>query len=121
MIVIVDDDEMLLELTSEMVRSFGYEVIAFTAGQTLLDIINELSSNVELAILDYSLGTVTANDIIPRLRGKCPKLPIIVYSGYSDGRVALTYDNTAFIRKPFQMTELRAAIARALENTEAVV
>ncbi|MFW5785320.1 MAG: PAS domain S-box protein, partial [Chitinispirillaceae bacterium] len=112
-ILIMDDEEVLRDLTSDVLRSFGYSVISASNGNEALELfISEFKAGREItaAILDLTIpGAMGGKDTVSEIRKLDKNIPVFVSSGYADDPVMAApkaYGFTASICKPFRKAEL---------------
>ena len=115
-ILVACDDENVLELLGEILRTLGHTVL------TAVDVtgaIEELEKrkDIELVLTDYCLPAIGDGvKILTVASAKCdkPGVPVVVMSGYLLGRgemVALQQAGMAgFLQKPFTTETLMLAI-----------
>jgi two-component system, NarL family, invasion response regulator UvrY len=91
-------------------------------------IVGEASTAVELLhrlpvhpcdvlILDLALPDGSGMDLIPKIKARCPHVPIVVFSMFSEpayARHALQVGAGGYVLKTSPMTELRTAIRRVI-------
>lgn len=113
-ILIVDDDAMVAEALSDILTTLGHEARSVNRGDEALSAIE--AATPELVILDLELpgmpGTAVAGLISERYAG----IGIIYSSGFSEqeghiDRMAPCF--RGFIRKPFEISDIKAAIEKA--------
>jgi len=116
-ILVVDDDEVMRQTLSDVLKKRGYEVsTAETGGQTLSSIREQL---FDLILLDIRLPDMDGLDVLRRIKETESDLMVIVMTAYSDVHTAVTamksgaYD---YIDKPFELEELKILIQKALET-----
>jgi DNA-binding NtrC family response regulator len=116
-ILVVDDDEVMRQTLSDVLKKRGYEVsTAETGGQTLSSIREQL---FDLILLDIRLPDMDGLDVLRRVKETESDLMVIVMTAYSDVHTAVTamksgaYD---YIDKPFELEELKILIQKALET-----
>ncbi len=87
-ILIVEDDDGLLLILTEIVEELGCSVVGM---QTALKAIEWLSSNKShLMVLDYTLPDSSGNELINRLKEKGIEVPpFIVSTGHGDEHIAV--------------------------------
>ncbi len=119
-IYILDDEDYILSVLSDMLEIFGYTVVSFLDGEELLSRINEEGVNdiVKAMIFDLTIpGGKGGKDIIEQVRSIYPSLPIFASSGYSDDNVMsspVEYGFTDSIIKPYNISELSVKLSRKL-------
>src|SRR5687767_11224741 len=81
-IVVVDDEQDLVELFSEMLKSNGYDVHAFTDPIAALKHVKDTPKMYSLLITDYSMDKLTGCEIgikIKELNNSIEVIPSSVY------------------------------------------
>jgi len=116
-ILVVDDDEVMRQTLSDVLRKRGYTVsTAETGGQTISSIKKQL---FDLILLDIRLPDMDGLDVLKRIKEIESDLMVIVMTAYSDVQTAVmaiksgAYD---YIDKPFELEELKILIQKALET-----
>jgi DNA-binding response OmpR family regulator len=117
-ILIVDDDEHIGNLMSEVLQKAGYKTSrAYSGTEALLLLTN---TKPDLVLLDLMLPGLSGEEII----GKIKSIPIIVVSAKTDidEKAQLLIDGASdYITKPFAIKELCARVAVALRNNAVTV
>jgi len=83
-ILLVEDEEIQNENLRETFERKGYTVFAYTKGKECLHDVETNSLKYDLAIIDLSLPDIGGDELINRLKGIYPKIPIFSSSGYDD-------------------------------------
>ncbi len=112
-ILVVDDDELVLASTAEMLREDGHVAVEAGSGTAALSILDK--QNVDLVITDQLMPHMTGLQLAERIRAKRPSMPIILASGHAE----LPEHTLALprLRKPFRQAELADAVHSALART----
>jgi PAS domain S-box-containing protein len=116
-IMIVDDEEVLLELTSEMMKTMGYACVTHRDSVEAVDYYRNHHAEIDLVILDIIMPRMNGYDCFRELKNINPRLKALVMSGFSDsGEAQKILDAGAlkFIPKPFPMDGLGRAVQEAL-------
>ena len=116
-VLIVDDEEAIRDVLSELFDGLGYHVGLAGNGNEGLDA--ALSSDIDLAVLDVSLPGMNGLDLLCALKESKPDLPVIMVTGYASMGAALkalklgAYD---YIQKPFDLDDVQLVAQRAVER-----
>ena len=78
-ILIIDDEEDLCWLLSNILRAKGYNI---SIANTLSDGIACLKEDIDLVLLDLKLPDGNGMDILPRIRKTIPQALVIIISAY---------------------------------------
>jgi CheY-like chemotaxis protein/anti-sigma regulatory factor (Ser/Thr protein kinase) len=123
-ILVIDDEMMILDVTSELLRSLGYEVETAQEGNTALRLYREaMGSNApyDAVIIDLTIpGGMGGKKIVKRLLEVDPSVKAIASSGYSNDPVMSKYREHGFcdvIPKPYRIQNLGEILRRVLRET----
>lgn len=114
-VYIVDDDASVLDSTGLMVRLLGFDARTFQSGEDFLARVKPGWKGC--LVVDFNLGTMTAVEVLRRLRPVCAGLHAIVVSSESPQVVeplVAAFGNVEVLEKPTKQGALEAAIHRAL-------
>ncbi len=116
-IALIDDDELICEIIEGILSSAGYEVVSVNHGDDAAAFIWE--AQPDLLVLDCALPGKSGMTLLHELRASplFGKLPIVMLTGRRSGwheSVALREGADAYVRKPFQPTDLLVSIAKLL-------
>ena len=106
-VLIVDDNPNMSSLLQEMLEVFDYDSIRASDGQEALKRVNE--GNISLIITDMRMPNMTGLELMEKVKGKFPKMPVVLISGYSreetfkDGQ---EIEPDGFLAKPFMMSDI---------------
>lgn len=119
-ILIVDDEESVREIYSEILSDDGYEVITCSDGLAALDIVNNGDRFFDLVLLDMVMPRMNGPDTFRELRLKFPTLKILLMSGMSFNEKTaqlLEEPGTLFFQKPCDDEQLLKHIKTILSDT----
>ena len=115
-VLIVEDDKDLHELVRVVLTREGYEVAgAFNAVEGLQHL---NAAKVDLALLDIMMPGMDGLEMLQRLRGKYPQLPVIMMTAMQTPEAAvgaLREHACDFLAKPFDIEDLVKSVRTALE------
>jgi len=126
-ILIVDDQEMVRALVSDLLGELNYKVIAACDGEEAVTLYRSMMEQaleqdrqehpVDLVILDMILPKLDGKETFDHLRQINPDVRVILSSGYDvDDRVKEVLDHGAlgFIQKPYHIESLLNLVRKVL-------
>ncbi|MGC8735265.1 MAG: PAS domain-containing protein [Dissulfurimicrobium sp.] len=112
-IAVVDDDEMICDLISSVLKTEGHKVLTFTKPEQLLKAAEQDRPALELLITDLMMPGMNGKEVFKRLKGLYPCLKAIYMSGYAQDTADGPDQEAVFLQKPFGIKELLDAVNRA--------
>ena len=110
-ILLLEDDVILQEIIEEFLLESGYEVEAFFDGEKALDAIGQ--NKYDLLLLDVNVPNIDGFGILAYLRdigNTTPAVYITSLSGIEDLKKGFDLGADDYLRKPFELEELKARI-----------
>ena len=122
-VLIVDDEEMILQLTRRMLERSGYTVMTAADGPSAVAIIQGNPAAVDLVLLDMTMPGMTGDQVLWKLRRLGCTAPILISSGYSVGGsiqdlVGGPGGADGFLPKPYTMQELSETVRTTLDGIQ---
>ena len=122
-ILVVDDDEMILEVTQKILGILGYEVTTALDGEEALKYLK--SETFDLLILDMIIPySIDGTEIYKQSLKYNKNQNAIIVSGYAEServREAMQLGVSTFIKKPFTKDCISKAIRATLQQEEVLV
>jgi two-component system cell cycle sensor histidine kinase/response regulator CckA len=118
-LLLVDDEEMILEVSREILETLGYTVIQAQGGKEAIDLYRAYKDNIDMVILDMIMPDMGGGETYDQLKVINPELKALLSSGYSiDGQAKEILERgcDGFIQKPFNMKELSGKIREILDK-----
>jgi DNA-binding NtrC family response regulator len=117
-ILVVDDEEVVREVTVEVLRRGGHDPQGVPSAKHALELLDEES--FDLVVSDVVMPEMTGVEFLYELRKSRPDLPVVLMTGGSKeperATKAVELGACSLIYKPFSPAELTAAVAAALER-----
>ena len=116
-ILIVDDDEVMQQTLSDVLKKKGYEIFSVGAGNGALSIIKK--NIIDLVLLDMRLPDVDGIEVLKRVKELDTEILVIMMTAYSDVQTAVSAMKSGayhYINKPFELEELKLLIEKGLET-----
>jgi CheY-like chemotaxis protein len=118
-ILVVDDNTMVRESYTEVLRQRGYFVEQANDGEHALDVLSQ--TPIDLAIIDVMMPNMGGLELRQRLMRDRPEVPTILVTGQSDCVESLMEDDADFLAgrisilyKPIHPVKLLAAVDKHL-------
>lgn len=118
-IIFVDDDPKAGELMQRFSEGADYQCRIFQSPQQALACFR--SDGADLVVTDLSMPEMSGTELLAAIREENTEVPVVIVTGYSslDSAIdALRLGATDFIKKPFDMDELRLLIERTLKHRQ---
>ncbi|MEJ2698806.1 MAG: response regulator [Desulfuromonadales bacterium] len=114
-ILVVDDERIILELTSMILKTRGYEVFTAESGKEGLELVETVSPAVVL--LDYMMPSMDGMTALRQIRVKFPDSYVIMFTGKGSEEIAVELMKAGasdYILKPFNNQDLLDRIENVL-------
>ncbi len=117
LILVIDDETAIREITRETLQSYGYSAITAGDGAEGVALFAEHKKEIAAVITDIVMPIMDGNAVIAALKRINPKVTIIAASGLTTkGQTAILSDTVAeaFLTKPYTAEKLLKTLAAAL-------
>jgi DNA-binding response OmpR family regulator len=120
-ILVVDDEELLRQAVSKILRRHGFSVMEASDGSAALDALRAHRDGIDLLVLDITLPGASSREVYYEARQLKPGLPVIVISAKSEEMAGNSLGTKVehFLRKPFLSVDLIDRIQTALASVKA--
>ncbi len=118
-VLLIDDEEMIIEIGQELLKTLGYTVLLAKSGKEGIDIYKKNEDLIDMVILDMIMPGLGGNKTYDRLKEINPDIKALLSSGYSiDGlaKTILAKGCDGFIQKPFGLSDLSKKIREILDK-----
>ena len=120
-ILVMDDEDIVREIITEMLKRLGYEVEGVKDGVEAIELYRkhaETGSPFVAVIMDLTIpGGMGGKEAIRQLRELYPEVKAIVSSGYSNDPIMAEYGEFGFaavLAKPYKLTDLSHALSAVI-------
>jgi CheY-like chemotaxis protein len=112
-VLVVDDQPEVLEVTCELFRAMGFEVLSANSGEDALGVLAR-TPDLGLMLSDVVMPGMTGVQLARRAQADYPALKVILASGYAapalEGGGGDSLDGFQFLPKPYRMGDLVKAV-----------
>ncbi|MCB9676945.1 MAG: response regulator [Alphaproteobacteria bacterium] len=112
-ILVVDDDPVVLRVTTRMVLRLHFEVLEAVSGEQAVEIFAEQKDRIIATVIDMTMPGMDGVETLAQIRRIAPEARVILTSGYSEADIPKT--EAVFLQKPYTMKQLTKALDRVLE------
>jgi len=118
-ILLVDDEQVVLDVGTLMIKKFGFKVLQATNGTEAGQIFRDNAEDICLVILDMKLPDELGSDSCKRLKKIRPNLKVLHTSGFAAtrGGKSLECGCDRVLLKPFKIEELYNSLKDLLTTT----
>jgi PAS domain S-box-containing protein len=116
-VLIAEDERNVRELAAEILRGYGYKVLAAAGGREALEMVETSGETVDLLLTDVVMPGMNGKTLAERLTASRPGLKVILMSGYADeaiGHRGAHEAGWAYLPKPFPPQALVAKVREVL-------
>lgn len=118
-ILFIDDEEVLVDFTTEALATFGYQVTATTSPHKALELFKKDPGVFDLVITDLTMPEMTGEILAKEIHKIRDTIPVILCTGYSDPISDETKRLSGIsdvLLKPLSLESLTTAIRRVLSS-----
>ncbi len=119
-ILLVEDEEMILDVTRTMLSLQGYHVLAALTPAEALRLAREHGDHISLLMTDVVMPEMNGRELAKNILTLCPNLKSLFMSGYTADVIAhrgVLDEDVHFIQKPFAIKDLCAKIREVLDSS----
>jgi len=116
-ILIVDDEKVILDSCSQILKKEGYKVRGASDGNEGLSSFKEELFHV--VILDIKLPGMDGMEVLANIKEESPETPVIIITGFASIESAvesIKHGAFEYLPKPFTPEELRVSVSKAIKS-----
>jgi two-component system sensor histidine kinase/response regulator len=121
-ILIIDDEEVVLDSCSNILKSSNYQIATAANGKLGLDLVKDFQP--DLIFVDLKMPGISGLEVIEKIRDIDPTVVVIVITGFATvGSAVEAMKNGAydFLPKPFTPDEFRLITQRGLDKRNLIL
>jgi PAS domain S-box-containing protein len=119
-ILVVEDNDLVRDMTSEVLKQYGYKVIEAPGGEPALKITQEYGEKIDLLLTDVVMPGLNGRELADQILSLRPGVRVLYMSGYADNAIVqygVLNPGLAFIEKPFSPETLAAKLRQVLSSS----
>ncbi len=122
-VLVLDDEEMILDLVSDIFQLIGFDVVSVTNGKAAIEEFKQAKDQgqpFDLVLFDMTLpGGMDGATVLKEIRKIDPDIKAIVSSGYSQEELQSKAGESGFdaaVPKPYSITLLKETVEELLKR-----
>jgi PAS domain S-box-containing protein len=118
-ILLVDDEESLCDIGSQLLTRAGYTVLTATNGRDAIDLYRNQRGDISLVILDLIMPEMGGKECFQELAKIDSKVKVILSSGFLSNRTSeetRVFGFRGLVEKPYNMRQLLGLVREVLDG-----
>ena len=116
-ILVVDDEEIVLHLVEDTLTDEGYQVTTTPSARKAIQLAGQ--TNFDFVLTDIRMPEMNGIELVREIHKINPHIGVIFMTGYANldtAKQAIKEGAYDYIMKPFELTEIRQAMTRAVQQ-----
>ncbi|MBF0232689.1 MAG: transporter substrate-binding domain-containing protein [Desulfamplus sp.] len=117
-ILLVEDEPMILDMTTTMLEMSGYTVLAAASPDEAIRLAKDHTGKIHLLMSDVVMPEMNGRDLAGQINDLYPDIRLLFMSGYTSNVIAhhgILDDGVEFMQKPFSMADMSAKVRELLD------
>jgi PAS domain S-box-containing protein len=117
-VLLVEDEEVVREMASEILQESGYHVLEARHGKEAIDLSKQYVGEIHLMLTDVVMPQMSGRELAEQLAIFRGEMKVLFMSGYTDDAIihhGVLDEGTAFIGKPFSPDALARKVREILD------
>ena len=118
-ILLVEDEQAILNISTLLLRNQGYSVLAANSPREAMTLASKHAHEIHLLLTDVVMPGMNGRDLANSLLAICPQLKCLFMSGYTADVIAhhgVLDSGMYFIEKPFNLPDLANKVREVLDQ-----
>ncbi|MFT5471404.1 MAG: two-component system cell cycle sensor histidine kinase/response regulator CckA [Verrucomicrobiales bacterium] len=123
-ILVVEDEDLLRSLSTQILISLGYRVIEAADGRIAYELVKDYPRRIDLILSDVVLPKLKGPEMVSRARELRNDFKVLYTSGYTENSFGDIFDASPeeraaeMLPKPFTPEELASQVRKVLDDPE---
>ncbi len=114
-ILVVDDETYVLDSITNLLKEYGYSVVACKSGEEAMDVLQK--DDINIVLTDIKMPGVSGIELLERIHAFDSEIPVILMTAYADLDIAIAAIKQKafdFITKPCKAEHLFHTVQKAV-------
>lgn len=109
-IAVIDDEEDIVKLFTDVIQMNGYFVMGFTNPFFLIDYTKEFPDRIGLILIDYKMTEMTGCELANQIVEINPKIKMVLITAYDD--IVNNALNLEIVKKPITISKIMEIVKK---------
>jgi len=117
-ILVIDDQESMRNIISQMLKDKGYKVTTASDGEEGLNLFNQNPQKFNLVLADVNMPKIDGFELLKKVKSTHPQTPVIFMTGVNENAAKIVggeYNAEGIIKKPFKVEEALEVIGKIIK------
>ncbi|HET9806235.1 MAG TPA: response regulator [Nitrososphaeraceae archaeon] len=114
-IAVIDDEEDIVKLFTDVIQINGYFVMGFTNPLFLIDYTREFPDRIGLILIDYRMPEMTGCELATQIVAINPKIKMVLITAYDD--ILNNALNLEIVKKPITISKILEIVNQYMNGT----
>ena len=114
-IAVIDDEEDIVKLFTDVIQMNGYFVMGFTNPRFLIDYTREFPDRIGLILIDYRMPQMTGCELANQIVAINPKIKMILITAYDN--IVNNALNLEIVKKPITISKILEIVNQYINGT----
>ncbi len=118
-VLIIDDEEVVRNVTKRMLSRIGYTPLAAEDGPAGVELFKQRKDDIVCVLLDMTMPKMSGEETLSRLKQVSPDVRVLLMSGYSEQEASNRFSGkgvAAFMQKPYTPQDLSDKLNQVLSG-----
>jgi PAS domain S-box-containing protein len=116
-ILLAEDEAGVRKYTREILERYGYVILEASNGVEALSVARNHPGPIHLLLTDIIMPTMGGVELTEKFNAEFPGIPVLFMSGYTDQIMRHWNVLSAYIQKPFTLSDLLTQVRELLDRT----
>jgi hypothetical protein len=116
-ILLAEDEAGVRKYTREILERYGYIILESSNGMEALSVALNYPGPINMLLTDIIMPTMGGVELAEKFSAEFPSIPVLFMSGYTDQIMRHWNALTAYIQKPFTLSDLLTQVRELLDRT----
>jgi nitrogen-specific signal transduction histidine kinase len=116
-ILLAEDEAGVRKYTREILERYGYIILEASNGVEALSVARNHPAPIHLLLTDIIMPTMGGVELAEKFTVEFPRIPVLFMSGYSEQIMRHWNVLSAYIQKPFTLSDLLTQVRELLDRT----
>ncbi len=120
-VLVVDDQEVIRELCTEIAESLGYRVTTAGSGDEALEVLER--EHVDVLMTDLKMPGMGGMELLGHIKARSPQTEVLIMTAYGSVQSAVEAMKIGacdYITKPFNAEEVKLLLERAVQKMDVI-